>query len=193
MIHMSALHNSNTHLHSSLSWLCFFPFSTETGLHCPKHSSSFIQTIGQTVQCNITFVLSIFFLCRTSVPIKYLKNVLNTSRTFILGGKIRGSHFTDFTCFALVLSAAALTVGITVYEHLDLVRDRVEAHRREFDTFLDDDPLTQERLVKLMVTNLATYYLAELICAELKKCPVPGISEMRCAFQGWSKYLQKQS
>ena len=113
-----------------------------------------------------------------------LENVLNTNRTFTLGGKNRGSHFTDFSCFALVLSSITLTIGISAYDHLNLVEGKVQNHSQEFSNLFDHDPLVQARIVKLMITNLVTYYLAELLCVELKKLPIPGISEIRCAAAG---------
>jgi len=116
--------------------------------------------------------------------VENLENILNTNRTFTLGGKNRGSHFTDFSCFALVLSSITLTVGVCAYEHLNLVEESVDNHRQEFSRLFDHDPWIQARLVKLIKTNLATYYLAELLCASLKKLPIPGISEIRCAARG---------
>jgi len=116
--------------------------------------------------------------------VENLENILNTNRTFTLGGKNRGSHFTDFGCFVLVLSSITLTVGISAYDHMNIVEREVENHRPEFSNFYDHDPLVQARIVKLMITNLATYYLAELLCVELKKLSIPGISEICCAATG---------
>jgi hypothetical protein len=100
-----------------------------------------------------------------------------------IGGRPMPSHAYDYDLFGLMLSYHGVGIGISPGQHRHLVATELNDHLAELENqgTVDEDPYWDYMIKEIMVNNLATFYLANLVVNSLRLIAKASLAEVRPA------------
>jgi hypothetical protein len=119
---------------------------------------------------------------RTNMPVANLKHLPKSDcfKTQI-GGPPKKSHVFDYDLFGVVLAYNGVCIGISPGQFRHLVAEDIEKHVSELEGMAEGDPYWDAVLKEIMMNNLATFYISNLIVNKLRKIATPSLAELRKA------------